>query len=245
MVRLAQFEQPVFATTHWSVVLAAGRSESPGAFHALEALCRTYWYPLYAHARRIGHDVHLAEDVTQEFFARLLEKNYLNIADRRRGKFRWFLLTAFKCFLANEWDRARALKRGGGERAIALDALTAEDRLRLEPANTLTADLLFDRRWALTLLETARLALKREYDDSAKSRRFEQLEAALPGDRRERTYSQIATELGTTESALKVEVHRMKRRYAKLLRDEVAKTVRNHGEVDEEIRHLMDVLSRR
>lgn len=232
-----------FATTHWSAVLEAGRADSPRAREALEELCRRYWYPLYAHARRFGHTPHAAEDLTQEFFARLLERNYLSIAERRRGKFRWFLLSAFKGFLANEWDRARARKRGGGQAAIPLDALLAENRLAREMSDVRSADLLFDRRWAMTLLESARTNLRREYADQGKLQRFERLEGCLPGDCRGETYAKIGAALGMTEGAVKVEVSRMKRRYAELLRNEVAGTVANPTEIEEELRYLIEVLS--
>src|SRR5678816_2532317 len=137
-----------FMTTHWSAVLRAGGSDSPEAQAALAELCRNYWFPLYAYARRQGCDLHSAQDFTQGFFTKLLEKNYLNVADRKRGRFRWFLLTAFKCFLANEWDRAQAQKRGGGQPAISFDGMTAEERYRHEPEETASADQLYDRRWA-------------------------------------------------------------------------------------------------
>ena len=237
--------QPVFATTHWSAVLEAGRQGSPEATEALEELCRQYWYPLYAFVRRYGHDVHTAQDLTQEFFRKLLEKNYLGIADRRRGKFRWFLLAAFKAFLANEWDRARALKRGGGHKAIALDELTAEERYRIEPSDGLTADRIYERRWALTLLETARGRVKEEFARAGKGGRFDVLEGCLPGEERTRSYGEIATELGMSESAVKVEVHRRKKRYGELLREEVGKTVADASDVDEEVRYLIDVLAGR
>lgn len=235
----------VFATTHWSVVLEAADTDSPRAAAALEELCRAYWFPLYAYARRLGRDVPAAEDLTQEFFARLLQKDYLRVADRRRGRFRWFLLTAFKCFLANEWDRQTALKRGGGQRPVPLDALTAEQRYQLEPADRHTADLLFERKWAMTLLETARARLRAEYETGGKGERFRLLEASLPGERTERTYAELGVELGLSEGAVKTEVHRMKRRYAELMREEVARTVADATEVDLELRHLIDVLGRR
>lgn len=238
-------QAPVFATTHWSAVLQAGRNDSPQAAQALEELCRQYWYPLYAFVRRQGHDVHTAQDLTQEFFGKLLEKNYLGIADRRRGKFRWFLLAAFKGFLANEWDRARAQKRGSGQQPIALDGLTAEQRYRLEPADEMTADRIYDRRWALTLLETARGRLKEDCADGDKARRFELLECYLPGEEPTRTYAEAGQELGLSEGAVKVEVHRMKKRYGELLRQEVAKTVAHASEVEDEIRYLIDVLAGR
>jgi RNA polymerase sigma-70 factor (ECF subfamily) len=237
--------EPVFATTHWSAVLQAGRNDSPQATQALEELCRSYWYPLYAYARRLGHDVHTAQDLTQEFFRKLLEKNYLGIADRRRGKFRWFLLTAFKGFLANEWDRVRAQKRGSGRQPIALDGLTAEQRYRLEPADEMTADRIYDRRWALTLLETVRAQLKKDCTGADKARRFELLECYLPGEEPTRTYAEAGQELGLSEGAVKVEVHRLKKRYGELLRNEVGKTVAQSDEVEEEIRYLIDVLAER
>jgi RNA polymerase sigma-70 factor (ECF subfamily) len=189
--------------------------------------------------------VHTAQDLTQEFFGKLLEKNYLGIADRRRGKFRWFLLAAFKGFLANEWDRTRAQKRGSGQQPIALDALTAEQRYRLEPADEMTADRIYDRRWALTLLETVRARLKEDCADGGKARHFELLECYLPGEEPARTYAEAGQELGLSEGAVKVEVHRMKKRYGELLRQEVAKTVAHAGEVEEEIRYLIDVLAGR
>jgi DNA-directed RNA polymerase specialized sigma24 family protein len=236
---------PVFATTHWSAVVQASRTNSPEAARALEELCRTYWYPLYAYVRRLGHDVHGAQDLTQEFFRKLLEKNSLSIVDRRRGKFRWFLLAAFKGFLANEWDRVRAQKRGGGRQPIALDELTAEQRYRLEPADELTADRIYERRWALTLLEATRARLRSEYAVAGKERRFELLEGSLPGEQISRTHAEAGAELGLSEGAVKVEVHRMKKRYGELLREAVAKTVVDPSEVDEEIRHLIDVLAGR
>jgi DNA-directed RNA polymerase specialized sigma24 family protein len=237
--------QPVFATTHWSAVLEAGRQGSPEATQALEELCRQYWYPLYAFVRRHGHDVHNAQDLTQEFFRKLLEKNYVGIADRRRGKFRWFLLAAFKAFLANEWDRDRALKRGGGQKAIPLDELTAEQRYRIEPSSDLTADRIYERRWALTLLESSRARLKEEFTRAGKGPRFEVLENCLPGEELTRSYAEIGAELELSEGAIKVEVHRMKKRYGELLREEVGKTVADASEIDEEVRYLIDVLAGR
>ena len=225
--------------------MQAGRNDSPQATQALEELCRQYWYPLYAFVRRQGHDVHTAQDLTQEFFHKLLEKNYLGIADRRRGKFRWFLLTAFKGFLANEWDRHQAQKRGSGQQPIALDGLSAEQRYSLEPASEMTADRVYDRRWALTLLETTRARLRQECFDADKAERFELLECYLPGEEPNRTYAEAGQELGLSEGAVKVEVHRLKKRYGELLRKEVAKTVGHASEVEEEVRYLIDVLAGR
>ena len=242
MSALDRIAQPVFATTHWSAVVQAGRPASPEAAEALEQLCLTYWYPLYAYVRRLGFDVPSAQDLTQEFFARLVEKNYVSAADRRRGKFRWFLLTAFKCFLANEWDRARTLKRGGGRQPLSYDAMTAEERYRHEPVDTLTADQIFDRRWALELLDRARQLLRDEFVAAGKESRFVCLEQYLPGGQSGSTQAELAQTLGINENALKQEVHRMKRRFGELLRAEVAHTVAHPDEVAEELRYLIDVI---
>jgi RNA polymerase sigma-70 factor (ECF subfamily) len=234
----------VFATTRWSLVLNATRGDLPEADLALAELCRLYWYPLYAHVRRFGHDPDTAQDLTQEFFARLLERNYLNTADRRRGKFRGFLLTAFKCFLANEWDRTRAQKRGGGQQPIWLDALAAEDRYRYEPVDSVSADQLYDRRWALDLLARVRRRLSEEYTAAGKAQRFQMLESFLPGAQPTESQASVGERLGLNENAVKQEVHRMKKRYVELLREEVGQTVAHPDEVDEELRYLVDVLAR-
>lgn len=243
MNSLPQNPAPVFATTRWTVVLQAGRNESPEAGSALAELCRVYWYPLYAYVRRLGHDVHNAQDLTQGFFERLLQKNYLELADPRRGKFRWFLLTAFKCFLANEWDRSRTLKRGGGREIIPLDALTAEQRYALEPADTLTADQLYDRRWALDLLARVREQLRAEY--VGKAGRFEEIERYLPGGEAPPGYADTAAKLALSEEAVRQDVHRLRKRYGELLRAEIASTVAQPDEVDEEIGYLIDIIFRR
>jgi DNA-directed RNA polymerase specialized sigma24 family protein len=235
----------VFATTRWSIVLHAGNSSSPEADLALAELCRVYWYPLYAYVRRLGHDMHSSQDLTQEFFYRLLEKNYVGQADRSRGKFRWFLLTALKCFLANEWDRSRAQKRGGGQAAIALDALSAEERYRLEPQDRFSADQIFERRWALDLLESARQQLREDYLEAGRIERFDLLVGFLPGENSALNYDAIGARLGLTPNAVKQEVHRMRKRFGELLRAEIARTVASPEEVDEEIRHLIDIVCRR
>jgi RNA polymerase sigma-70 factor (ECF subfamily) len=235
---------PIFATTRWTMVLQAGRLDSPETAEALANLCRIYWYPLYAYVRRQGFDPPTAEDLTQEFFAKLLEKNYLGLADRQRGRFRWFLLTAFKCFLANEWDRASAQKRGGGAKPISLDGMTAEERYQVEPADLASADHLFDRRWALDLLERARVRLREHYQASEKGRRFELLESYLPGEQPIATQAEIGCQLGLNENAVKQEVHRMKKLFAELLRGEVAQTVAQPEDVDEELRYLIDIVCR-
>jgi DNA-directed RNA polymerase specialized sigma24 family protein len=236
--------EPIFATTRWTMVLNAGRSDAPESAQALAELCRIYWYPLYAYVRRQGFDVHTAQDLTQDFFGKMLEKNYLGVADRKRGRFRWFLLTAFKCFLANEWDRTRAQKRGGGALVLSLDEMSAEQRFALEPADHLSADQLYDRRWALDLLERVRASLQKDYAAAEKSRRFEHLEQFLPGEEPVASQAEVATLLGMNENAVKQEVFRLRKRFGELLRAEVAHTVAHPDEVDEELRHLIDVVCR-
>jgi DNA-directed RNA polymerase specialized sigma24 family protein len=237
--------QPIFATTHWTIILRAAHEDSPESLEALTQVCRGYWYPLYAYVRRQGFDPHTAQDLTQEFFSKLIEKNYLAGADRQRGRFRWFLITAFKCFLANEFDRVRAQKRGGGERPLSLDAMTAEERYAHEPADTMNADLIYDRRWALDLLARARQRLKDEYDLNEKRRRFELLSPFLPGGEPTASQAALAEQLGLSENAVKQEVHRLKRRMAQLIRSEVEQTVSHPDDVDDELRHLIDIACRR
>jgi RNA polymerase sigma factor (sigma-70 family) len=236
---------PVFVTTHWSVVLRAGQPGSPEAHAALASLCQGYWFPLYAFARRQGCDVHHAEDVTQEFFARLLEKNYLGVADRQRGRFRWFLLTAFKCFLANEWDRSQAQKRGGGKQIISFDGMSAEERYLHEPEDQASADQLYDRRWASDLLDGARARLRAEYVAADRAERFKYFETYLPGGHSTLSQAEVGAALGLTEGTVKQEVFKMRRRFGELLREAVAQTVAHPDEVDEEINYLIDVVCRR
>jgi len=238
-------DSPVFVSTHWSVVLRAGRSDSPEAHAALAELCRAYWFPLYAYARRQGCDVHNAQDLTQEFFSKLIEKNYLNVADRRRGRFRWFLLTAFKCFLANEWDRTQAQKRGGGKQIVSFDGMSAEERYLHEPQETLSADQLYDRRWAADLLEGAHARLRAEYAEADRAERFKYMEAYLPGGQTTLSQAEVGAALGLTEGTVKQEVFKVRRRFGELLREAVAQTVAHPDEVDEEIQYLIDVMSRR
>jgi RNA polymerase sigma-70 factor (ECF subfamily) len=227
------------AATRWTVVLAAARFENPEpAMRALAELCQTYWPPLYAYIRRQGRDSHEAEDLTQEFFSRLLEKNYLADADPGKGKFRSFLLAALKHFLANEWDRARAQKRGGGHTVVALDALTAEARGRIEPADNSTPDKAYDRQWALTVLDHALKRLRLEFSDAGRERLFDELKGFLTGDEPGQSHAAIAVKCAMSEGAVKVAVHRLRRRYRDLLREEVAQTVAAPEEIDGEIREL-------
>ncbi len=233
--------QAAFVTTHWSVVLQAGAENEPQASGALERLCQTYWYPLYAYIRRRGYDVHDAQDLTQEFFARFLEKNYLSAVRRERGKFRWFLMCALKRFLANEWNRECAQKRGGGAVLIPLDEISAEGRYLREAAHHESPEKLFDQAWALTLLEEAGKALASEYAHSGRGATFEQLKIFLSGDKAPLTMAEAGAPLGLTEGAVKVAVHRLRQRYRDCLRHAIAQTVLTPAEVDDEIRQLFAV----
>jgi RNA polymerase sigma-70 factor (ECF subfamily) len=231
-----------FTTTHWSVVLAA-QEPSPEAGQALAELCRAYWYPLYAYVRRKGYAVADAQDLTQEFFARVLEKHYLNSADRRKGKFRSFLLASLEHFLAKEWRRAHRLKRGGDQVFIAWESCDPEERYRLEPPDPWTAERVFERRWALTVLEQAMSALAAEYAAAGKQPLFEELKAFISGEDEEISYPQLAGRLQISEGAPRVAVHRLRQRYGEAVRAEIAKIVQRPEEIDEELRHLFTVLS--
>jgi len=224
------------------VVLSAQEAASPAAHDALEQLCRVYWYPLYAYVRRQGHSPHDAQDLTQEFFARFIAKNYLDAVRRERGKFRSFLLAALKHFLANEWDRARARKRGGAHTIIALDEHDAEARYALEPRDESSADKIYERRWALTLLEQVLGRLREEYAAAGKAGLFDGLKSCLTEKKSSTPHAALATRLGMTEEAVKVAVHRLRKRYRDRLRSEIAHTVATPDEVDEEIRHLFTAL---
>ena len=232
-----------FTTTHWSAVLAAGGGDSPAARQALGHLCQTYWYPVYAYVRRRGHSPEDAEDLTQEFFARLIERNDFAKVSRDRGPFRAFLKGALNHLLSDQRDYARAAKRGGGKIILSLDAQTAEQRYRLEPADMSTPDKLYDRRWALTLLETARSRLAQEYDAAGKSELYSHLNFLEPGAGEVLSYAEIGRRVGKSESAVKTEASRLRRRYHQLVRAEVAQTVASVVEVDEEVRYLLAVIS--
>ena len=220
------------------MILAARGEPSPRAADAMAELCRTYWYPLYAYVRRRGHETSEAEDLTQEFFARLLAKDYLAGVDPEKGKFRAFLLASLKHFLMNEWDRSRAQKRGGGKPLVSLDALSAEGRYRLEPAHNLTAERLFERQWALTVLEQVLARLQAEWASHGRQAIFDALKGSLTGAA-EAGYAEIGDGLAMTEAAVKVAAHRLRRRYRELLREEIAQTVASPEEIDDEIRYLL------
>src|ERR1051325_3707538 len=231
-----------FATTHWSVVLSAGHSDTPRSRQALERLCQTYWYPLYAFVRQGGYQPHDAQDLTQAFFARLLEKKTLGKVTREKGKFRSFLLTVLNHFLVDEWKRVSAQKRGA-LRTISLDAQTAETRFRQEPLETATPETIFERNWALALLETVFQRLQQEYELAGKGELFRQLKFCLTADRSVIPYEQLATRLDISEGNQKVTVHRLRQRYRELLRAEVANTVSDPGEIEPELRDLFRALA--
>lgn len=229
----------VFATTRWTVVLQAGGPTSEGSTEALAHLCRVYWYPVYSFARRSGAPVHDAEDLTQGFFAYLLEKDVIARADRDRGRFRSFLLASFKNFHANARAHQGAHKRGGGKVIVSFDEIKAEDRYQHEPRNDLTPEKLFDQKWAASLLEQVMEVLRLEYQSLGKGPLFEVLRGIIWGGRQEGGYEALAAKSGMTEAAFKVAVHRMRTRFKECLRQEVAQTVATPGEVDDELRHLL------
>lgn len=230
-----------FQTTHWSLVLRARQGSDPLSQEALEKLCRAYWFPLYAFARREGCGPEEAQDLTQEFFSRLLAKNYLQMADPNRGRFRSFLLASFKHMMANERRNASRLKRGGDALVFSLNENEAEQRYSLEPADTFTPDRVFERRWAETALARVLDRLEAEYTGHAM--RFSDLKTFLIEAKGTAAFADVAARLGVTESALKSVVHRMRRRYADLFRDEVAQTVEDPKDTEDEIRHMLTVLA--
>jgi RNA polymerase sigma factor (sigma-70 family) len=234
-----------FTTTHWSVVLAAKGEDSPAAAEALEKLCRTYWPPLYAYIRRNGHGVEDAQDLTQAFFARLMEKDYLAHLHDQRGKFRSFLLTFLKYFLSDERDRAAAKKRGGGQTFVSLDDTPAvEADYMAEAAEHANPEQLFERRWAKTVLDQALHRLRQEYVADDKTALFDHLKDLQPSERGALSYVELGAQLGMSEAAIKTAAHRLRRRYGELLREEIAQTVSRPEEIDEEIRYLLTVLGR-
>jgi RNA polymerase sigma-70 factor (ECF subfamily) len=233
-----------FGTTHWSVVLTARDKQSPLAAAALEQLCRRYWPPIYAYVRRRGHSPEEAQDLTQEFFARLLKKHYLNAADASKGKFRTLLLTAASRFLADEWDRARAKKRGGEVVHLSLQADEAEAGYRIDPADPATPEIIFERRWAETVLETVLTRLREEFEASGQQERFASLKPFLTMDEGKLAGTELAARLGVGESAAYSAVHRFRQRYRELLHEEIAHTVTSPQEIDDELRCLARALGR-
>jgi RNA polymerase sigma-70 factor (ECF subfamily) len=223
-------------------VLAAQQGTGTAATDALETLCRTYWYPLYAYVRRRGNAPHDAQDLTQEFFARLLAQEWLEVVVPERGKFRSFLLVAMQRFLANEYDRRTAQRRGGREQPLSLDADLAEQRYAAEPS--LGPDEMFDRRWAMTLLDTALDRLKDEFAHDGKADEFEALKVWLTAGRGEIPYERLAAELTCSEGAARVAVHRMRKRFRELFRETIAQTVADQAQVDDEMRYVASILGR-
>ena len=230
-----------FTTTHWSVVLEA-QSESPAAQEALEKLCRTYWRPIYAFLRRQGVSPHEAEDITQGFFAQLLERRSLDAVRKEKGRLRSYLLGALKYFVADEQRRAMAVKRGKGQRLIPLEELRAENRVEMEPADPVTAEMIYERRWALTVLERVLSRLKDEYRAAGNSALFDSLKELLPDEPGSPSQAQIAAKLSMTENALRQAFYRFRQRYQALLREEIAHTVATPGDIEDELRHLITVL---
>jgi RNA polymerase sigma factor (sigma-70 family) len=235
--------QAVFVTTHWSVVMQAGHKSGDAGDSALEILCRNYWYPLYAYIRRLGHSAHDSQDLTQSFFAYLLEKDLLTKADPGSGRFRSFLLGSLKNFMANEWRRQHAQKRGAGQ-TISFDAHDAEQRYAVEPVEESNPQSLYEQAWAVAVLEQAAVLLEAEYAGAGKQALFDRLAPYLQGERAEVTYAELGAPLNLSEGAIKVAVHRLRQRYRELLRSAVAHTVADPLEVDLELRYLMGALSR-
>jgi len=232
-----------FATTHWSVVLAARQPNSPQAHDALATLCQTYWYALYAFIRRSGHDEATAKDLTQAFFERFLEKNFLKDVVRDKGRFRSFLLACVKHFLANERDREQAARRGGGFQIVPLDRQTIEANERQDGTRALSPETIYERRWALSLLEVVRRNLETEYLTAGRRTVYDALQAYLSSERGQAPYAEVASRLEMSVDAVKKAVERLRRRYGELLREEIAHTVTHPGEIDDEIRYLRTILS--
>ena len=232
-----------FHTTHWSLVLRAGETHAPHADVALDKLCRAYWHPLYAYVRRRGQRPEDAQDLTQAFFARLLEKKHLKLATPERGRFRSFLLKSFQHFLVNDWERGQAQKRGGGQKLFSLDEMAAEQGYQQQAADTLSPESLYDKRWALTLLERAMQRLSADYAAAGKGELFGQLQGLLLTEGTAESYRALAGPLGMNEGSVKVAVHRLRQRFREAVRAEVAQTVATPAEVDEELRCLMAALA--
>jgi RNA polymerase sigma factor (sigma-70 family) len=236
------FQGPsAFTTTHWSVVLEA-QGESPAAQEALEKLCRTYWRPIFAFLRRQGLRSDEAEDITQGFLAELLERRSLDAVRKEKGRLRSFLLGGLKYFLANEARRAMAIKRGKGQRLIPLEELRAEDRIDMEPSDPMTAEMIYERRWALTVLERVLSRLKDEYRTAGNATLFDALKELLPDEPGSPSQAEIAARLGMTENAIRQAFYRFRQRYQSILREEIANTVATPGDIEDELRHLIAVL---
>jgi RNA polymerase sigma-70 factor (ECF subfamily) len=233
----------LFTTTNWAVVLSAGKVGLLDSDAALSALCQTYWYPLYVFARRCGQRAEDAQDLVQGFFAKLLEKNYLKVADPEKGRFRSFLLSAFKRFMANEHDRAQCKKRGGQQIIVSLSEPETEMRYRTEPADDMTPEKAFERHWAITLLNQVLTRLEAEFAESGKAQLFAELKIFLTGEKSEIPAAELGRRVGLSDGALRTAVHRLRKRYRELLRQEIGRTVDHPQEIDEEIRQLFATVS--
>ena len=239
-----QFEgKRQFATTQWSIVRAVNHENTAAANSALQELCQTYWYPLYTYVRRQGNDANTAADLTQAFFADLLQRDDLKNVDPSLGKFRSFLLTALKHFMINQWDKAQAQKRGGGKAPLSLDFGEADNRYRLEPSHAQTPDLIYQKQWAKTLLERVSKTLRSDFSNRGKGHQFDKLKKFLAGKNSDETLGEAADQLEMSEVAVKVAVHRMRQRFGEILRAEIENTVSTPEEVDSEIQQLFDVFS--
>lgn len=234
----------IFPNTHWSVVLAATQRDSPASTAALEAICRAYWYPLYAYVRRCGQSHADAQDLTQEFFRRLLEKNWLEAADRDKGKLRTFLIVSLKNFMSNQWRRACAQRRGGGQAHEQFDTTFAESRYAAD-THSLAPEETFDQQWALTLLDLTVTRLRAEFVAAGKSGDFEALKDSLMAVRGAIDYASVAKRLGASEGAARVAVHRLRKRFREIYREEIAVTLAKDEDLEAELRHLASALARR
>ncbi|HWN93832.1 MAG TPA: RNA polymerase sigma factor [Methylomirabilota bacterium] len=232
-----------FQSTHWSAVITAADSAAPGASEALDKLCHFYWFPLYAYVRRLGHTPEDSQDLTQEFFRRLLEKKYLRLADRERGRFRSFLLTGLKHFLVDDWRRGQAVRRGGGKLPERWDADKAEALYQLEASDQANPERAYERRWAVLVLDRVLERLGDEFRQAGKSQVFEELKSFLWAEGERVSHADLSSRLGVSEGAARVTVHRFRRRYRELLQDEIGKTVAHPGEIEDEIHYLFRALS--
>jgi RNA polymerase sigma factor (sigma-70 family) len=230
-----------FTTTHWSLVLSA-QDESPAAYEALEKLCRIYWRPIYSFAQRQGLGPEEAKDITQGFFAQLLERRSFNAVRKEKGRLRSFLLGALKYFLVDEHRRETAIKRGKGQRLIPLEGLSADERIEVEPADPVTAEMIYERRWASTLLERVLTLLKNEYGAASNAALFDSLKELLPDEPGAPSQAEIAARMGMTENAVRQAFYRFRQRYQSLLREEIAHTVATPGDIEDELRHLIAVV---
>ena len=233
---------PVFATTHWSVVLNAGQHDSSQALVAIQKLARAYWYPLYAYVRRRGNDAHTSEDLTQEFFARVINRHSFARVDRNRGRFRSWLLGAMNHFLAHEWEKARTQKRGGGVATIPLDEAQANERYERHLATESTPEKLYDQQWAFAVLERAANRLRANYFAEGRPEIYDRLKAFVSGESAVPSYAEAALQLGLSEGAVKSAIHRLRQRFQELVREEVAQTVCTPGDLDDELRYLIAVI---